>query len=207
MASNNPNRLRSNPNLLSREAVFVALGTVAVSLAVWGAMYGVSLAGKRSMPDISNTLADDSLAVRSVKAIEEMTNRHVIINAPEVVTQGGPSEIVAPIEFVEENTTTPEVEAPKPTIEPNISEEEAKIYIFKHESGNRLNAVNQYGCYGLGQDCNNRLASECPDWQTDRMCQERFWNKYMMRYGSWVTAKTFWDARVPINGKDKGHWW
>jgi len=84
----------------------------------------------------------------------------------------------------------------------------ARAFIFQKESGNRLDAVNQIGCYGLGQDCNNSLASVCPNWRTDRPCQESFWESYMLRrYGSWERAVAHWQARVPINGRDVGHWW
>ena len=68
--------------------------------------------------------------------------------------------------------------------------------------------MNSGGCIGLGQDCNNVLAAECPNWRIDRDCQEVFWEKYMIkRYGTWQAAKTFWLARVPINGQDVGNWW
>lgn len=94
-------------------------------------------------------------------------------------------------------------------VEPQIDHEaEAKAFIYDKESSNRLDAVNASGCYGLGQDCNNVLANDCPDWRTNRECQDGFWERYMKkRYGTWVAAKAFWQARVPINGKDVGHWW
>ena len=87
-------------------------------------------------------------------------------------------------------------------------EQEAKMFIYMKESGNRLDSLNSIGCYGLGQDCNNVLATECPDWRTNRACQDNFWENYMLkRYGSWSKAKSFWESRVPINDKDVGHWW
>lgn len=76
------------------------------------------------------------------------------------------------------------------------------------ESSNRLDAVNSIGCYGLGQDCNNVLATECPDWRTNYECQDKFWDSYAIRrYGSWSAAKRHWLARIPINGEDVGNWW
>lgn len=97
---------------------------------------------------------------------------------------------------------------PKPVSVPSVGGESARDFIFRVESGNTLYATNGIGCYGLGQDCNDVLAGECPNWQTDRPCQERFWESYMQRrYGSWEAAKAFWQARVPINGKDVGNWW
>ena len=94
-------------------------------------------------------------------------------------------------------------------IEPQIDyEAEAKAFIYTKESSNRLDAVNGSGCKGLGQDCNNVLHIECPNWQTDYACQDAFWERYMQkRYGTWVKAKAFWLARVPINGVDVGNWW
>lgn len=87
-------------------------------------------------------------------------------------------------------------------------EKEAKQFIYFKESSNRLDAENAYGCKGLGQDCNGRLHIECPNWKTDYNCQDAFWERYMKsRYGSWVKAKAFWLARVPINGRDVGNWW
>jgi len=76
------------------------------------------------------------------------------------------------------------------------------------ESSNRLEAINEIGCKGLGQDCNGQLVIDCPNWQTDRPCQEAFWERYMIsRYGTWVKAWEHWLARVPINGRDVGFWW
>jgi hypothetical protein len=96
-------------------------------------------------------------------------------------------------------SVTPTAPAPKP-VEPPVtvvhhSDDFYKEYIFSHESSNRLNAVNSIGCYGLGQDCNNALANECPNWQTDLDCQLRFWDKYAIRrYKSWANAYQFWVA-------------
>jgi len=88
------------------------------------------------------------------------------------------------------------------------SEAEAKAFIYFKESSNNLAAQNSGGCKGLGQDCNGRLVIECPDWQTNYSCQDAFWERYMTkRYGTWVKAQQFWQARTPINGVDVGHWW
>lgn len=91
---------------------------------------------------------------------------------------------------------------------PAESEAEAKAFIYFKESSNQLDAVNPYGCKGLGQDCNGQLHIECPKWRTDYACQDGFWERYMQRrYGSWQAAKAHWLARVPIDGEDVGHWW
>lgn len=122
------------------------------------------------------------------------------------------------------DTPTPEptqIETPKPDIAAPVVRAVKKIqgfiygvktgnyyedYIFQHESGYILNRVNKEGCYGLGQDCNNRLASVCPNWRTDQACQLRYWESYMLnRYGSWINAYNFWnrtDCRPFCN-----HWW
>lgn len=93
---------------------------------------------------------------------------------------------------------------------PKINNEEqvAKEFIFFKESSNKLDAINSIGCKGLGQDCNGQLHLQCPNWKTDRSCQEVFWENYMnRRYGSWVKAKQHWQACKPINGKNVGCWW
>jgi hypothetical protein len=114
-----------------------------------------------------------------------------------------------------------EIEAKKAAEEAKAAysqaEAEAKAYIYEHESNNKLTAVNEYGCIGLGQDCScygkgpacvPDLVQSCPDWRTNRECQDEFWEDYMSyRYGSWQNAKAHWTKRVPIKGIDKGHWW
>ena len=100
---------------------------------------------------------------------------------------------------------TPEpapVEVPQPA---NDSEADAKAFIYSHESGNVAHRYNSIGCYGLGQDCNGIVEGRCG---ADYACQDKFFTDYMQRrYGSWAAAKAFWQARVPIDGRDVGHWW
>ena len=107
--------------------------------------------------------------------------------------------VAVPKNAVVTTSVTQTAQPPKPEIKPPVtvvhSDDFYKEYIFSHESSNRLNAVNSIGCYGLGQDCNNALANECPNWQTDKDCQLRFWDKYAIRrYGSWHNAYQFWVA-------------
>jgi hypothetical protein len=82
-----------------------------------------------------------------------------------------------------------------------ISDNWYRDFIFQKESSGRLDAVNSIGCYGLGQDCNNVLESQCPDWRTNLTCQVDFWDRYAIRrYGSWEAAYNFWEVQ--------GHrWW
>ena len=81
----------------------------------------------------------------------------------------------------------------------------AKANLYAKESGNNPNARNYLGCYGLGQDCNHLVEAQCG---ADYACQDAFFTDYMQRrYGSWENAWAFWQARVPINGKDVGNWW
>jgi len=84
----------------------------------------------------------------------------------------------------------------KPAATPHRDYEgEAKAYIYFKESSNNPAAVNSIGCYGLGQDCNDVLRHECPNWRTDTECQDTFWDKYAARrYGSWVNAMAFWQV-------------
>ena len=79
----------------------------------------------------------------------------------------------------------------------SVSEQEAKMYIYKHESGNRPNAVSSNGCIGLGQACpfgaKPRLVRECPNWQTDYACQDKYWTYYATsKYGGWIQAYAYW---------------
>lgn len=74
-----------------------------------------------------------------------------------------------------------------------------KAFIYQHESGNRLGAVNSRGCIGLGQSCGGSLAVACPNWRTNRICQDKFWDNYAIaRYGGWEQSYQFWV---------KSHWW
>ncbi len=66
-------------------------------------------------------------------------------------------------------------------------------YIISHESNWRLNAYNGSGCAGLGQACpGGKLAAACPSWQTDGVCQLRYFTNYAAKYGGWPGAYTFW---------------
>lgn len=63
-------------------------------------------------------------------------------------------------------------------------------YIYMHESGCRINAVNSIGCKGIGQ--------RCGDWNCsldDYACQNAWFTNYAQsRYGSWYNAYVFWQA-------------
>lgn len=81
----------------------------------------------------------------------------------------------------------------------------AKAFIYCHESGNDPTATNSGGCRGLGQAC---PGSKLPCTDHDYACQDAYFTNYMKnRYGTWEAAKAHWQARVPINGRDAGHWW
>lgn len=103
---------------------------------------------------------------------------------------------------------TPEPESqPEPVAIPELpeSEESAKAFIYQKESNDNPAAENYLGCYGLGQDCNGIVKDRCG---ADYSCQDSFFTDYMLRrYGTWQAAKSFWLSRVPINGRDVGHWW
>jgi len=63
-------------------------------------------------------------------------------------------------------------------------------YVITHESRWNPAALNASGCAGLGQACpGSKLAAVCPNWQTDPVCQLKFFNKYAVgRYGTWAAA-------------------
>ena len=95
--------------------------------------------------------------------------------------------------------------APEKAIEPieaYISEDEAKAFIYQHESGNEPCKINggEINCNydgnlacGIGQSlpC-QKLTSICE--LSDYQCQDNWFTEYCIsRYGSWVNAKQFWD--------------
>ena len=77
-----------------------------------------------------------------------------------------------------------------------IPEDEAKAFIYMHESSNNPAAVNSIGCRGLGQAC---PGSKLPCSSSDYACQDEWFTNYMLqRYGSWNNARAFWIAN---------NWW
>ena len=71
-------------------------------------------------------------------------------------------------------------------------------YIIGRESGWRTTASNgRY--FGLYQTNLKSLSSQCPNWQSDPVCQLRAATNYANgRYGSWAQAYNFWTSH---------HWW
>ena len=66
-------------------------------------------------------------------------------------------------------------------------------YIIGRESRWRPAVVNSSGCAGLGQACpGSKLASACPNWQTDPVCQLKFFSGYAGKYGGWQGAYQAW---------------
>jgi uncharacterized protein YabE (DUF348 family) len=66
-------------------------------------------------------------------------------------------------------------------------------FIISHESGWNPRSLNGSGCAGLGQACpGSKLASACPNWQNDPVCQLRFFTRYASRYGGWNGSAAFW---------------
>lgn len=76
----------------------------------------------------------------------------------------------------------------------SVNQHYAADFIISHESGWRVNAINSRGCGGLGQACPaSKLSAACPNWQSDAVCQMRFFNSYAVnRYGSWTRAMEIW---------------
>lgn len=77
------------------------------------------------------------------------------------------------------------------------SEQAAADAIIYKESGWRTGAMNASGCAGLGQACpGSKLVAACPNWQTDPVCQMRFFSGYAQgRYGSWSAAHDAWMSK------------
>jgi hypothetical protein len=124
----------------------------------------------------------------------------------QVAVEVQPTEAVVPeptpvIEPVQVQETPETVETP---VYAPLTDNEAKNYIYMHESSMRLDAVNPIGCIGLGQNCPDKngnywLKEACPDWQTNYICQDNAFTNYaVVRYGSWNNAYNFWL---------RNHWW
>ncbi len=78
--------------------------------------------------------------------------------------------------------------------------------IFTQESGWNPAASSPGGRYvGLGQTSPSNLSRACPSWQSDPICQIRFFDGYKNRYGSWENAYYF---KFGHPGQRDGHgWW
>lgn len=89
----------------------------------------------------------------------------------------------------------PVVASPVPSVVAGCGDNFYAQYIYQHESGCNLSAVNSIGCRGIGQAC---PGSKLPC-AADYACQNAWFSNYaMQRYGSWEAAYYFW-----LNN----HWW
>jgi hypothetical protein len=87
------------------------------------------------------------------------------------------------------------VAAPAASVVAGCGDNQYAQYIYQHESGCNLNAVNSGGCRGIGQAC---PGSKLPC-GADYACQNEFFTNYAIsKYGSWQAAYNFW-----VNN----HWW
>ena len=148
----------------------------------------------------------------SIKLFINNNHRKLAQNKPVVAHAEAPVVVVEPVVVLE---PTPE---PKPIVEPPVAPEpvyvepiyapmtdnEAKNFIYQHESSMRLDAMNSIGCIGIGQNCPDKnghywLKDACPDWQTNYECQDAAFTNYAnVRYGGWQGSVEFW--------KNNG-WW
>jgi len=97
-------------------------------------------------------------------------------------------------------TTASQPAATRPVVTTAVSVpvvgNDAKAFIYAHESGNNPAATSPNGCFGLGQNCNGTVRALCG---VDYACQDAYFTNYAIsRYGSWEAAASFWQA----NG-----WW
>lgn len=68
-------------------------------------------------------------------------------------------------------------------------------YIFSRESHWNAAAMSSNGYAGLGQTRPATLSAACPNWQTDPVCQTRFFSGYASRYGGWAGAYNAWISK------------
>ncbi len=85
---------------------------------------------------------------------------------------------------------------PQPVVAPvvvshSLPSNEAKAYIYQHESGNNPASVNRSsGACGLGQAW---PCSKLPCSLSDYVCEDNWFTNYMLeRYGSWEIAYQYW---------------
>jgi len=77
--------------------------------------------------------------------------------------------------------------------------------IFSQESGWNSAARNAAGYVGLGQTSESNLSRACPNWQSDPICQIKFFDGYAVsRYGSWEGAYEF---KFGSGGQGGHGWW
>lgn len=66
-------------------------------------------------------------------------------------------------------------------------------YVISRESNWNPASVSGSGCAGLGQACpETKLATACPAWRVDAVCQLQYFTGYAGRYGGWGGAYNFW---------------
>jgi LysM repeat protein len=142
--------------------------------------------------------ANNSTYVRIFDANESLTDPNVINpgqqlripTADEQLPDRMPVAAPAPAPVVSSAPTARRSYAA--TSYPAVSGNDAKAFIYSHESGNNPNATSPNGCYGLGQDCNGRVRVQCG---ADYACQDAYFTSYAMgRYGSWDAAVAFWQT-------------
>ena len=135
-------------------------------------------------------LAIGLLAIIAVSFFQPVTN---IPKSSEVYA--APVEAAQP-EIKSEPVIEPS-QPPEPVQQPPVAPvvhtvpaNEAKAYIYQHESGNRPDAVNEIGACGLGQAL---PCSKMPCTLQDYVCQDEYFTGYMQsRYGTWENAYQFW---------------
>lgn len=86
----------------------------------------------------------------------------------------------------------------------------ALVKLWNNESGWRYNAGNpSSGAYGIPQALPaNKMAAAGADYRTNYKTQINWGLNYIKnRYGSPQKALAHWAAKVPINGRNVGHWY
>lgn len=108
-----------------------------------------------------------------------------------------PVDVPEPVAPIQDTTPAPMapvevIAAPAPVVVSGCGDNSMANYIYMHESGCNTGATNAGGCYGIGQDCNGAVRTECG---ADYACQNAFFTRYAnARYGGWDGAYAFWLA-------------
>jgi len=134
-------------------------------------------------------LIASSLALAALNLLQSQTPSSIVGSVPKSNLEVHKSGFVAEAAQIEPEAPKPVKSAPEA---PKSDNNEAKLFIYNRESGNRPTARNGAGCLGIGQACpGSKLLAVCPD-LADYACQDNFFTQYMLnRYGSWENAKAF----------------
>lgn len=192
-------------------------------------MYKTCTKGAKAISELTKGLVKCALAVGIVIALPKPSAPHInnleqpaqLITVKQPVAGESEAHVKKATKVKEKPKAKPKpkpkpkvVERPPEKVEPSGTKQEwmaqagipssewpAVDFIIHKESTWLPAATNHIGCIGLGQSCpgGSGLVAECPNWQSDPVCQLRHFSKYaQQRYGGWWSAHAAWTQQ---------NWW